>query len=134
LVVEYRWSPPATVERRRFAGELEVSDVLVDDTAAMAHCGYVQVEHAYVRAAGASGDLVLRYRYDPVVAGEPIGPLPTAHGDPRGVWWVLWPDAAAPVVDGEAGTLEHVVRTAVTRGLSAVRRSRPHQTPASGEP
>lgn len=125
LIVEYRWSPPPTVERRRFSGELSVSVTIGDDAAAMAHCGYVQEEQRFFRAAGPTGDLVLRYRYDPATAGPPMGPLPTPLGDPRGLWWVLWPDDLGPPELGAIDTLKHAVRAAATRAASLAHRPRP---------
>lgn len=118
LIVEYQWSPPATVERRRFSAELSVSITSSDDAAAMAHCGYVQLEQSFFRAAGSTGDLVMRYRYDPATAGPPLGPLPTPLGDPRGPWWVLWPDDPGRPEHSVVDRLKRAVGTLAIRAAS----------------
>lgn len=91
--------------------------------AAIAHCGYVQEEQRFIRAAGPTGDLVLRYRYDPATAGPPLGPLPTPLGDPRGLWWVLWPDDLGPREPGVVDRLRRAVGTVATRAASRTRRT-----------
>ena len=90
LMVEYRWSPPETVEHRVATDWRHANSRLVLDGGEMAFAGYALEDSQFIRSrVNEIGDLVMRYRYDPSTVGEPISPIPSASGDPADTWWAV---------------------------------------------
>ncbi len=90
LVVEYRFEPPATLERRVVTLQHLVADRVALDAGELALAGYVLDEQRVLRnirsGLPALSTVELSYRYDPDLVGEPVAPIPPLSEEPAEPW------------------------------------------------